>query len=256
MNTTHKFTAVIADDEPLAREKLRLMLGDDPDVEIVQECSTVAQTVDAVTHLRPAILFLDIQMPDGEGFEALLHFESAEMPCVVFTTAFDRYAIRAFEAEAFDYLLKPFDQARFRKCLDRIKARLTHTDRGRSAQTSEMLGSLAANATKKFVVKSEGRMVFLNSVEIDWIEAASNYVRLHSGSAAYQVRGTIGETETKLDGLPFLRIHRSIIVNAGRIKEVRPCNSGEFIVTLCTGKELPASRTYRRKLEPLLLRTL
>ena len=106
MNTTHKFAAVIADDESLAREKLRLMLVDDPGVEIVQECSTVAQTVDAVNRLRPAILFLDIQMPDGEGFEALLRFENAEMPCVVFTTAFDRYAIRAFEAEAIDYLFQ------------------------------------------------------------------------------------------------------------------------------------------------------
>jgi len=185
--------------------------------------------------------------------------DESAMPCVIFTTAYDEYAIRAFEAHAFDYLLKPFDATRFERSLQRVKAHLAEADRARTgARVMELFGSLAAGVspTPKLAVKSEGRIVLVNPLEIDWLEAASNYVRLHAGTACYLVRGSISEMEAKLDRQAFVRIHRSIIVNTERIKEVRPCNSGEFIVTLRGGKELPASRTYRQNLEMLLVRTL
>ena len=254
-----KISVLIADDEPLAREKLRMLLAGDAEIGLVQEAGTVRKTLQAVNTMRPAVLFLDIQMPDGEGFEVLQEIGISEMPLVIFTTAYDRYAIRAFEAHAVDYLLKPFDEERFRKSLERVKANLKAADRAASGErVLELLGSMSAAPIQgqKFAVKSQGRIVFVNPGEIDWLEAASNYVRLHTGSSSYLIRSTIGETESKLDRQCFLRIHRSVIVNADRIKEIRPCNSGEFIVTLRSGKELPASRTYRQNLGPLFTRTL
>jgi two-component system, LytTR family, response regulator len=254
-----KISVLIADDEPLAREKLRMLLARDAEIGVVQEAGNVRKTLQAVNAMRPAVLFLDIQMPDGDGFEVLQEIGMSVMPLVVFTTAYDRYAIRAFEAHAVDYLLKPFDEERFRKSLERVKTNLRAADRAASAgRVLELLGSMSAAPIQgqKFAVKSQGRIVFVNPGEIDWLEAASNYVRLHTGSSWYLIRSTIGETESKLDRQCFLRIHRSVIVNVDRIKEIRPCNSGEFIVTLRNGKELPASRTYRQNLVPLFIRTL
>jgi len=248
-----KLEVIIADDEPLARKKLRMLLVKDAEVCIVKECGTVQQTVDAVNAKRPDLLFLDIQMPDGEGFAALERFTPEAMPVVIFTTAYDQHAVRAFEAHALDYLLKPFDEGRFRKSLARAKSYLAATS---SAQTLsgpiDSLGPVAdAKRRERLVFRSEGRMVVLNLSEIDWVEAASNYVRLHVGGASYLVRSTVAETEARLDPRRFVRIHRSIIVNVDRIKELKACNSGEFIVTLTRGKQLPASRGYRQNIEEL-----
>jgi two-component system LytT family response regulator len=254
-----KLEVIIADDEPLARKKLSLLLQNDPEVRLVGECSTVQQTVDAVNAEKPDLIFLDIQMPDGDGFLALERIAPDAMPVVIFTTAYDQHALRAFEAHALDYLLKPFDETRFVKSLARAKSYLAAAS---SAQTvAGLIDSLGAlshsrHQSERLVFRAEGRVVFLNPSEIDWIEAASNYVRFHVGAASYLVRSTIGETEARLDRKQFVRIHRSVIVNADRIKEVKACNSSEFMVTLTSGKELPASRGYREKIERLLEKML
>lgn len=254
-----KVQVIIADDEPLARKKLTLLLQKDPEICLVEECGTVQQTVDAVNGKKPDLLFLDIQMPDGDGFLALERIAAEAMPVVIFTTAYDQHAVRAFEANALDYLLKPFDETRLIKSLGRAKSYLSAAS---SAVTmSGLIDSLGALArgrpqSERLVFRAEGRMVFLNPAEIDWIEAASNYVRLHLGTTSYLVRGTVGETEARLDRKRFVRIHRSVIVNVDCIKEVKACNSGEFMVTLTHGKQLPASRGYRENVERLFEKML
>jgi two-component system LytT family response regulator len=254
-----KVEVVIADDEPLARKKLSLLLEKDPEVCLVEECGTVQQTIEAVNGKKPDLLFLDIQMPDGEGFLALEKIAPGAMPVVIFTTAFDQHAVRAFEANALDYLLKPFDETRFVKSLGRAKAYLAATaSAGAISGLMDSLGALANGRVhpERLVFRAEGRMVFVNPCEIDWIEAASNYVRLHVGAGSYLVRSTVGEAEARLDAKRFVRIHRSVIVNGDRIKELKACNSGEFIVTLTNGKQLPASRGFRENIEKLLNRML
>jgi two-component system LytT family response regulator len=255
----NRIRTIIADDEPLARKKLGLMLAGDTDVQILAECANVRQTVEAIHKHKPTLLFLDVQMPDGDGFLALERISPEEAPVVIFTTAYDEYAIRAFEANALDYLLKPFDEPRLMKSLVRAKAHLLTISRAETAcrlLDSASLSAKPASESERIVIKADGRIVFLNLSEIDWIEAASNYVRLHVGASSYLIRNTLSETEAKLNPTRFVRMHRSIIVNVDRIKELSPCNSGEFIVTLTNGKELPASRNYRENLEPLLIRTL
>lgn len=252
-------TVVIADDEPLARKKIRMLLAKEAEMRILGEAVNAKYAVEMVNALRPDLLFLDVQMPDTDGFDVLEQIVPEEMPSVIFTTAHDRYAVRAFESQAFDYLLKPFDETRFTKALHRVKSHLTAAGKAQAASKwIESLGSWKNpnGQMERFVIKSAGRIIFVNSSEIDWFEAEANYVRLHVGCSSYSIRGTIGETETKLDRERFVRIHRSIIVNVSRITEVRPCNSGEFIVKMAQGKELPASRSYRDNLEPLLARTL
>ena len=255
----NKIRTIIADDEPLARKKIALMLDPHSEVEVLAECGNVRQTVEAVHKHKPALLFLDVQMPDGDGFQALEKISPEASPVVIFTTAYAEYAISAFEANALDYLLKPFDEPRLMKSLLRAKAHLTTVSRAETAGRLLDSSSLArepAAASDRIVIKADGRIVFVNLSEIDWIGAASNYVRLHVGASSYLVRNTLSETESKLDQNRFVRVHRSIIVNVDRIREIASCNSGEFIVTLTNGKELPASRSYRENLEPLLIRTL
>jgi len=243
---------LIVDDEVLARGKLRLLLERDPEFHVVGECSTAADAVRAVQELRPALVFLDIQMPDDDGFSVIHGLDPAQRPKIIFTTAYDQYAIQAFDAEAVDYLLKPFDEERFARAARRAKAEIfavmakpsTAGDPGRPAPFPVSL--------ERFVVKSEGRILFFTTDEIDWIEAASNYVKLYSNGKGHLVRHTMHEMETKLNPEQFLRIHRSIIVNIKKIRGVQPCNSGEFIVTLVSGKELPSSRGYRDNLGSLL----
>lgn len=254
-----KVQVIVADDEPLARKKLSLLLERDLEICLIEECGTVQQTVDAVNGKRPDLLFLDIQMPDGDGFLALEGIAPYAMPVVIFTTAYDQHAVRAFEANALDYLLKPFDEMRFMKSLGRAKSYLAAAS---SAQTvSGLVDSLGALThgrprSERLVFRAEGRMVFLDPTEIDWIEAASNYIRIHVGKDSYLVRSTVGETEARFDRKRFVRIHRSVIVNVDCIKEVRTCNSGEFMVTLTHGKQLPASRGYRDNVERLLEKML
>jgi two-component system LytT family response regulator len=241
---------LIVDDEVLARKKLSVLLERDPDFHIVGECATAGDAIRALRELQPDLMFLDIQMPDDDGFSVINSIGPDVRPRIIFTTAYDNYAIQAFDAEALDYLLKPFDEERFARAVKRAKTEiLAETSKGTA---DSELHSNAPSALERFVVKSEGRILFFTTDEIDWIEAASNYVKLYSSGKGHLVRHTMNEMEKKLDPRQFLRIHRSIIVNVKKIRGVQPCNSGEFIVTLVSGKELPSSRGYRQNLGLLL----
>lgn len=243
---------LIVDDEVLARQKLRVLLERDPDFRVVGESSTAADAIRAVQEYQPALMFLDIQMPDDDGFTVINGIAPEMRPRIIFTTAYDQYAIQAFDAEAMDYLLKPFDEGRFARALRRAKHEIL-VDRERKSATDESEKSAESHPPlERFIVKSEGRILFFTTDEIDWIEAASNYVKLYSNGKGHLVRHTMNEMEKKLDPDQFLRIHRSIIVNVKKIRGVQPCNSGEFIVTLVSGKELPSSRGYRENLGSLL----
>lgn len=241
---------LIVDDEVLARKKLCVLLERDQDFRIVGECSTAADAIRALQQLRPALMFLDIQMPDDDGFSVINAIASESRPKIIFTTAYDSYAIQAFDAEAVDYLLKPFDAERFSRAVKRAKSEILAARSRRSGDSA--IPASANHALERFVVKSEGRILFFTTEEIDWIEAASNYVKLYSNGKGHLVRHTMNEMERKLDPRQFLRIHRSIIVNVKKIRGVQPCNSGEFIVMLMNGKELPSSRGYRTNLGALL----
>ena len=250
---------IIADDERLARKKLRILLGSEPQVEVVAECPNGRQTVSAIRSFRPDMLLLDIQMPDLNGFEVLSELSSDEMPQVIFTSAYDQYAIRAFETRALDYLLKPFDQDRLHAAIERASVEIRKSkDQEFTNRVLELLSSV--NSAKKAIpefedrlaIRTNGRVVFLNLDEIHWVEAAANYVRLNTGKDSYLFRETISRISERLNPVDFVRIHRSMIVNARRIKELIPVNSGEYVVILNSGKELSCSRGYRANLQHLI----
>jgi len=245
---------VVVDDEEPARAKLKILLGQESDIKVIAECETGAAAIAALKEAKPDLLLLDIQLPDMDGFSVLKSLTPEEMPIVIFTTAYDQYAIKAFDAHALDYLLKPFDHERLRDALHRARlAARTNSDR---VLTDRLLNILqvarAAPQARRLLVRAGGRVVFLAYDEIEWIEAAANYVRVHTGKVSYMLRSSIGTIAEKLPNDQFVRIHRSTVVNARIIKELQPCNSGEFIVVLRNGKELSCSRGYRSGLRRLI----
>ncbi|MGA8763477.1 MAG: LytTR family DNA-binding domain-containing protein [Candidatus Sulfotelmatobacter sp.] len=247
---------VLADDEPLARKKLRILLEAEPGVEVVAECADGQQTIAAVEAHKPDLLLLDIRMPDADGFQILSEIPQEQMPIVVFTTAFDQYAIQAFEAQALDYVLKPFDEERLHHAIERVRAELLKSQN--HGWTDRMLHHSAEtrltpqSMDRRLVIRTGGRVVFLDLDEVDWIEAAANYVKVNVGKDSYLLREAIGRISEKLDPGRFVRIHRSTIVNIGKIKELQPCDSGEYIAILKNGKGLSCSRTYRNQLQQLI----
>jgi two-component system, LytTR family, response regulator len=246
---------LIADDELLAREKLRILLATEPGLEIIAECKAGDEAVTALHHLRPDLLFLDIQMPEADGFQVLDAVPIESRPVVIFTTAYDKYAIRAFEAHVLDYLLKPFDQERLHAAVERVRAEFFK--RGSGAPATGMPewpghSNVSSLNDQRLVFKTGGRILFLDVDEIDWIEASANYVRLHAGAECYSLRETLAHISERLHASRFVRIHRSLIVNISRIKELQPCNSGEYIVVLKSGKELSCSRGYRGGLQKII----
>lgn len=250
---------ILADDEALAREKLRLMLSWETDVQVVGECQSGVETLRALEVYKPDLLLLDIRMPDLDGFEVLSKAPAQNLPIIIFTTAYDQHAVKAFEAHALDYLLKPFDQERLHQALDRARAELLKTrDHETTKRILHFLSSAGTQSAtgRRLIIKSGGRVVFLSFDEIDWVEAAANYVRIYVGRQSYVLRRGIGEIADKLDPLQFIRIHRSVIVNVQKIKELQPVNSGEYIVVLKDGKELSCSRGYRSGLQELVEKTL
>lgn len=242
-----KLRAILSDDEPLARDVLRVLLQSEPDVEIVAECSNGLETVAAILEKKPDVLFLDIQMPDLDGFGVIQTVGVARMPVTVFVTAFDQYTLRAFEAHALDYLLKPFDPQRFRHTLDRVRTQVSQA----SAEINKKLESLIKSSGNRsafidrLVIKESGRIYFVKTSEIDWIEASGSYVTLHCGKQKHLLHQTLTAIENQLDETVFVRIHRSAIVNIERIKELKPHFNGEYFVLLTSGSQLKLSRSYR-----------
>lgn len=254
---------IIADDEHLARKKLRMLLASEPGVQVVAECQDGQQTVVALQAHKPDLLLIDIRMPVLDGFQVLGKLAPDEMPVVVFTTAYDQFAIRAFEADALDYLLKPFEAERLHHAIERARAELLKSHN--RDLTNRILEVLAKNAEPKMesrrvddrmVIRTGGKVVFLDVKEIDWIEAAANYVKLNVGKDSYLLREGIGSISNRLDPDRFVRIHRSAIVNVRKIKELQPCESGEYIAVLKNGKELSCSRGYRTQLQQLIGKNL
>lgn len=235
-----KLRAIIADDEPLARERVKSLLAGETDIAVVAECANGAQTLKTTQEHRPDLLFLDVQMPRLNGFEVLEALDPAQVPIVIFTTAHDEHAIRAFEVNALDYLLKPFTEARFKSSLQRARAQLEKGDRRKSdPQFAGLLNHVhAANPGGRILVRSPERIVFLKPEEIDHVEAAGNYVVLHAGKDRHIVRETTAAMEARLAPAGFMRISRSVIVNLAYIREVQPLGPGQYAVLLKNGTRL------------------
>ena len=248
-------TTLIVDDEPLAREGLRLLLSMDPEVSVIREARDGREAVAAIRESNPDLLFLDVQMPEMDGFEVIRKIGAEHMPQVVFVTAHDQYAIQAFEINALDYLLKPVIEERFVKALARAKSCI----RSNVAEDSnrQMIGLLESIASprryvKRLAVRSGSKTVFVNVEDVDWIEGAGNYVELHVGRASHLLHVTMTTLEKSLDREMFLRIHRSIIVNLIRIKNLQPDAHGEYVITLRDGVRLQSGRTYSNRLRALV----
>lgn len=272
---------LIVDDETLARQRLRRLVQTEPDAEIIGECADGRDAVSAIRTARPDLVLLDVQMPELDGFGVLQALQGEPAPRVVFVTAYDEHAMRAFDVHAVDYVLKPVDADRFRLAFDRARQAYTHAaaaDRlgqlldtvrrvadGGRAEPSDAFGApslaaLGAPSTlagpgavpayaSRLLVKDAGRMFFVKVADIDWVEADRNYVRLHIGTAAHTIRDRIGRLEETLDPRVFARIHRSTIVNLNRIQEMQPWFSGDYVVILHNGTRLRLSRHYREQVE-------
>lgn len=238
---------------------IREMLETDPEVEVAGECASGREAIEAIKTLAPDVIFLDIQMPELGGFEVLESFKDNGMPYIIFATAYDQYAVRAFEVHALDYLLKPFDQERFQTAWQRAKVRIRE-DRlnQREQHILALLEELKAGPRylERLVVKTEGRVFFVDVDDIHCIEAEGNYVRVYNGQKTYLLRETISGLESQLDPKKFLRIHRSSIVRIDRIKELQPWFHGEYHVVLENGKQLTLSRNYRANLQDAVGRPL
>jgi len=247
-----KTRTIVVDDEPLARDRLLKLLRASPEVEVVGEASNGQDAVNLIRTLQPDLVFLDVQMPELDGFAALAALEENERPAVVFVTAFDKFALKAFDVHAIDYLLKPFDKERFQTALQRA---LEHLARKQPKEIHDQLSALLnemrpAQTSDRLAVKTDGRIVFVKTIDIDWIEAADNYVSLHVGKESHLLRETMTAVEARMPK-QFLRISRSTIVNTERIKELQPLFHGEYAVILRDGTKLTLSRSHRDKLQQL-----
>ncbi|HET9708171.1 MAG TPA: LytTR family DNA-binding domain-containing protein [Gemmatimonadales bacterium] len=257
--------ALIVDDEPAARDAIRSLLAGDTDIHVVGECADGRTALRAIASTSPDLLFLDVQMPEMDGFTMLRQLDPAQLPVVVFVTAFDQYALRAFDVHATDYLLKPFDDDRFRDAVSRAKQSVRAGQLGRLSEELRALldgvGPAAPTSRtaapggpylKRLVIKSGGRVTLLNVRDIDWIEAEGDYVKIHVAKVWHLLRETMKRLEAQFDPARFVRIHRSTIVNVERIKELQPYFRGEYVVILQDGKSLKLSRGYKEHLESVL----
>jgi two-component system LytT family response regulator len=239
---------IIVDDETSARDRVRDLLADEPDIAIAAECSSGREAIATITALRPDLLFLDIQMPEVNGFDLLRALPATSLPAVIFTTAYDRHALEAFEVHALDYLLKPFKAARFKAALQRARE---HLQKHQPGETDPRVLALLQRFqgirtyTTRFVIKSASRVVIVKVDEIDWIESASNYALLHVRDKTHVLRETMRSLEEQLSPEQFVRVSRSAIVNIERIKELQPMAKGEYVVILHDGKRLTMTRGIR-----------
>jgi two-component system LytT family response regulator len=251
-----KIRTLIVDDEALARQRIKRLLAEEPDITVIGECGTGGEAVQAIQEKIPELLFLDIQMPGMGGFEVLQAIPKERMPIIIFVTAYDQHALKAFDVHALDYLLKPFRQERFREALQRARDRLPRVGPWEPPPgLAALIGKLRAapNHLSRFLVKSSSRVIFVKASEVDWIEAAANYVLLHVGDKTHVVRETMRDLEAKLCPKSFQRISRSAIVNLERVKELQPMGKGQYVIILTNGRQLTMSRGIRdleQALEP------
>jgi len=245
---------LIADDEYFARQRIEFLLRSEPDVEILGQCTTAEEVVSALEAQPVDLVFLDIEMPGSDGFAVFPELAGSELPLVVFVTAYDEHAVRAFEVRAFDYLLKPCDPARMKQTIQRARVQLGRVKQaGAQEKLLALMDGLRTRPVRaRFAVKSGGRIFFVPSVEVDWIEAEHNHIRLHVGKESHSLRAKLSDVETELDPKIFRRIHRSVIVNVDRIREVQPWFRGDYIVVLSDGQKLSMSRTFRDRLADML----
>lgn len=254
---TPPIRTLIVDDEEPARHRIQRMLAAEGDFEIVGECANGCDAIELLKSNPPDLLFVDIQMPGTDGFAVVRSIEPERLPVVVFVTAFDAYALQAFEAQAFDYLLKPFDQRRFRDVLDRVKTQIELRRQGEiNTRLLALLEGIDQKRTEpdRIAIRSGGSVVLVKTAAIDWVEAADNYVCLHCGGETHVVRETMNSFEHRLDSAHFVRIHRSTIVNLDRVKEIQPWLRGDYQVVLRDGTRLSLSRSHRDKLRSRLIR--
>ena len=252
---TDRIATIIVDDEPLACRRVQRLLREDSEIEVVAICTNGEQAVEAILEKRPRLLFLDIQMPGMDGFQVLDAVQNVYVPAVVFITAYDRYAIQAFEVHAIDYLLKPFDRDRFEHTLSRAKEMIRHNEQRRIIAELQALREEIQTRPRyleRIVIKTGGRIYFLKTQQIDWIEAQGKYIAIHTGNESHLLREPISSVEADLDPRRFARIHRSTIVNIDRIKMIQPLFHGDCKVILQNGAELMLSRSYRQRLDHLL----
>ena len=249
-----KVRTLIVDDEQLARERMRQLLESEADIQVIGECADGNEAVATIQKEKPDLIFLDIQMPELDGFGVLEAIQDQKAPVIVFVTAHDKFALRAFEVHAVDYLLKPFDRERFKKALghalDRVKQRETAPpDQAQAAVLTELKPS--AKPLDRLAVKTSGRVIFVKIADIDYVESAHNYVEVHVEKQSHLLRETLNSIEARLPADKFVRISRSVIVNIDRVKELQPLFYGEYTVTLSNGTRLTLSRRYRDKLQQL-----
>jgi two-component system LytT family response regulator len=244
---------IIVDDEPLARERVKTLLREHPDVEVVDECANAAQAIVSIHARVPDLAFIDVQMPETSGLQMLGELDPTRLPLVVFITAYDEHALEAFRANAVQYLLKPVDRNEFRAAMSRVRQLAASRNRGEDAMRA-LVGTTPARTSylKRVVVKSQERTVLLKMTVIDWFESCGNYVRVHTGNEQYLLRQTMATLESTLNPQEFVRIHRTAIVNLDAVKEIVAGSHGEHLVKLRNGASLTLSRTYRNRIEPLI----
>jgi two-component system LytT family response regulator len=252
-----KIRVLIVDDEPWARKRIATLLKSEKDVVVVGQCVDGSQAIEKIIGHSPDLVFLDVQMPEANGFEVVEAIGAERMPLIIFATAYDKYALQAFDAHALDYLLKPFDEERFYKALNRVRKDIESHSHSPKALAS-LLDSLREGRQylQRLAVKSGGRVTFLKSSEVDWFEASGNYVTLHVGREVHLLRTTMNSLEPKLDANQFVRIHRSVIVNLDRVQEIQPWFRGEQVAILNGGTRLTVGRGFRDRLTKLLRNTV
>jgi two-component system LytT family response regulator len=245
-----KIRTLVVDDEPIARARVVSLLKEEADIEVIGECANGRQAMTAIESSSPDLLFLDIQMPEVNGLDLARTIQSTGTPAVVFVTAYDEYALRAFEVHALDFLLKPFSAERFRSALGHAREQVSQRRKGATVPKAD--AERRAVRPNRLMIKSGGRIHFVRMADIDWCEAQGNYVRVHVGQQEHLVRDTMSHLESELDPQQFVRIHRSTIVNVDRIQEMQSSFNGEYVVLLRTGTRLTLSRGYREILQARL----
>ncbi len=245
-----KIQVLIADDEPLERKKIMHLLKDDSELEIVCQTKNGIDTIREIQSKNPDLVFLDIQMPDLDGFGVIHALDPQSMPRIIFVTAYNEYALKAFEVHAIDYLLKPFDKKRLEKAVDFAKKSLFIDQEVMRQRMQEMMSSMRKDQknTESIIIKCEGHIYFIKTDKIDWIESSGNYVTIHSENQEHMCRDTLKNLEKKLDNKQFVRVHRTKIVNVTHIKEIKPWFHGDSIIVLQNKKEIPLSRNYKENL--------